>query len=321
MLFDIHGDILTDVTIKRLAGKKHVIRDYHLSRFKKGGQVGGIFVLWIDPPHDEYPEKRFLESIRCIFTELQENQDILQVFDSQSGFNCAIENDKLAIFLGIEGLQAIGDQVEFLYTLYQMGFRHAGLTWNEQNALATGVCGDPECGLTDSGKEAIRIMESLDMILDVSHANDKTFYNIMDVCTKPLIASHSNVRALCDLPRNLKDDQIKLIAQSGGVIGINAFHEFVDLKRENRDVEHLIKHIDYIAEMVGIDHVAFGFDFFEYLSQNTTNSFIHEEYVGTLGLEDISKGEQLQAELEKHGYSREDIEKISYKNFIRLLKP
>lgn len=319
MLFDIHGDIWTDVTVKRQMGLKNIIRDYHLERFRKGNMAGGIFVIWIDPPHDERPEERLLESIKAMSSEIWENQDILKVIYNSDDFYQVANENKLAILLGLEGLNAIGEDVESIYTLYQLGFRHTSLTWNEQNALATGARGDISRGLTILGKDAIKIMESLGIILDVSHANDKTFWDIYNVTTKPFIASHSNSRALCNVPRNLTDDQIKAIGEKGGIVGINAFNEFIHLDREKRTVDYLINHIEHIADLIGIDHIALGFDFFEYIGNDTSDTFIEDPYVGTVGIEDISKGNNLVLKLQERGFSKEDIEKIGYKNFLNLM--
>lgn len=319
MLIDIHGDIWTDVTVKRSLGEKDVIKKYHLDRFKKGGMVGGTFIVWIDPPHDDKPKERFEESVKYMSEEIWQNQDILKVIHNSREFYDAVNEGKLAVLLGLEGMSPLGEDVEGLYTIYQLGFRQINVTWNEQNAFGTGVRGDANRGLTELGKKAVRIIQDLGMILDVSHANDKTFWDIYDVATKPIIASHSNSRALCNVPRNITDEQIKAIGESNGLVGINAFNEFIHVDRDKRNVDYLINHIEHIVDLIGIDHVAFGFDFFEYLEEGTSNTFIEDPYRGTLGIEDISKVPNLLKKLEERGFSKEDIEKISYKNFLNLM--
>lgn len=318
MLLDIHGDIWTDVTIKRSLGKKNIIRNDHLEKFRKGNMVGGIFVIWADPPHDLKPKERLMESIKYMSQELWESQDILKVMYNTNDFHNAVEEKKLAVLLGLEGLSSIGQDVEALYTLYRLGFRHVGLTWNEQNDLATGIKGDINRGLTEIGKDAVKIIEDLGMILDVSHLNDKSFWDVYNISKKPFIASHSNSRELCNVPRNLTNDQIKAIGEKDGLIGINAYNEFVHLEPEKRTADYLISHIEHIVNLIGIDKVALGFDFFEYLGGDTT-SFAGDSYKGTIGLEDISKGNNLIVKLEKRGFTKEDIEKISYKNFLNLM--
>src|SRR5699024_6949159 len=194
MLFDIHGDIWTDVTVRRLAGEKDIIRNHHLERFKKGNMVGGIFVVWADPPHDKRPKERLNESIQAMSSEIWQNQDILQIIYNREDFYKAIENDKLAVILGLEGLSSIGNEFQKLYSLYQFGFRHVSLTWNEENPLATGVAGSINRGLSHEGKEAVKLINKLGMILDVSHLNEKSFWDVYNTSDKPFIASHSNAR-------------------------------------------------------------------------------------------------------------------------------
>ncbi len=319
MLIDIHGDIWTDVAVKRSLGEKDIIKRYHLERFNKGGMVGGTFIVWIDPPYDERPKERFTEIIKHMCQELWENKDIIKVIYNVEDFYKAVGERKLAVLLGMEGLSPLGEDLEGIYTLYQLGFRQISLTWNEENAFATGARGDKDRGLTDLGKEAIRIMEDLGIILDVSHANDRSFWDIYKFATKPIIASHSNARALCPAPRNLADKQIKAIGESGGLVGINAFNEFIHVDRDKRNVNYLINHIEHIVELIGIDHVAFGFDFFEYLEEDTSQTFIEDPYRGTPGIEDISRAPNLIKKLKERGFSEEDIEKISYRNFLRLM--
>lgn len=319
MLFDIHGDIWTDVSIKRKNGSQHVVRDHHVERFQKGQMVGGIFIAWVDPPHDAEPKKRFWEIVRAASAELLQNRDLLAIVRNEKEFSDAVAANQLAVVMGIEGLSGIEDELDSLYPLYLMGFRHCSLTWNEQNALATGVRGNENRGLTDKGREAIRIIEELGMVLDTSHLNEKSFWDVIEAANGPVIASHSNVRAICDVPRNLTDEQIKAIGASGGLVGLNAFHEFVHRDAEKRTLNTFVDHIDHIANLIGADRIALGFDFFEYIASDSTDAFISEEYVGTKGLEDITKGPALLAKLKERGYSQEQIDGIAYRNFISLL--
>lgn len=320
MIFDCHGDIWTDVTVQKSKGMENVIRNRHLDRLKKGNIIGGIFVLWIDPPHDKTPGKRLIEMIGAAATEIMGNQDILRIILEKKDFNKALEEEKLAVVIGAEGLSGIGDNIDLINALYMFGLRHASLTWNEENLLATGARGNPERGLTDLGEKAVNLMEELGIIIDVSHANDKTFWDIYEKTTKPFIASHSNCRALCDVNRNLSDEQLKAISDRGGLVGLNSFNEFVHLDKEKQDLKHLVNHLDHMVEIMGVDHVCFGFDFFDFLENDTTDDFVEGDTIGTLGFENAYETQSLIDEMIKRGYSKEDIEKISYKNFHRIIK-
>lgn len=319
MIFDGHGDIWTDVTVKREAGEEDIFKKFHLERYKKGEVNGGIFVIWIDPPNDENPEKRALEIIKNMSVEITNNKDIFTIIKKHEDMVKTVDNNKMPILIGCEGLSYIGTNIDYINTLYLLGVRHASLTWNEENDLATGVRGNPERGLTTDGGKAIKRLEELGIIVDVSHANDKTFWDIYNIATKPFIASHSNCRSLCKVSRNLTDKQLLAIKEKGGLVGLNAFPEFIADDPKDRDLEHLVGHLDHIVELIGIDYVGLGFDFCDYLTGETLNSFTDGDAF-TMGLEDITKVPKLIQLLEKKGYSSEDIDKIKYKNFSRIIK-
>ena len=118
MIFDGHGDIWTDVTLKRSKGHKDIIRNMHLDRFKKGNMIGGIFVIWVDPPYDREPEIRTLEIIEHMSTEIMENQDILKIVKNTRDFDYAVDEDKLAVIIGMEGLSGIGNRIGLINGLY-----------------------------------------------------------------------------------------------------------------------------------------------------------------------------------------------------------
>ena len=179
MIFDAHCDIWTDVTHHHLAGERDIFRRYHYERLKKGGITGGIFVIWNDPPYDKDPLKRTHQMMEAIAQEEKDCADILKVCRSFRDMDEAIKDGKMYAFIGLEGLKSIGEDVDRIDEFYQFGARHASLTWNEENPLATGARGNPDRGLTDLGKKAVRKIQDLGMILDMSHINDKSFWDVM----------------------------------------------------------------------------------------------------------------------------------------------
>lgn len=319
MLLDLHADIWTDVTINRLQGMKSVIKERHLQRFRQGGMTGGVFVVWNDQPSDPRSRDRLLESLGAMSAELWESIDIIQVVTEPDDFAAAEQAGKLGIMLGLEGLNGIGTNVEMIYALERMGFNLAMLTWNEQNDLSTGPHGDPDRGLTDYGIEAIRIMEELKMIVDVSHTNEKSFWDIMDVASSPIFASHSNVREICDVPRNLWDEQIDAIRATDGMVGINTFSDFVSQNKNEHTMERLADHIDYLVEKMDIEHVGFGFDFDDYLDADLLAQADIPNH-GLRGLKSISDAPNLLQELARRGYSQSDIRKLAGENFINFYR-
>lgn len=320
MIFDSHADIWTDVTIMRQKGYKNIFKMKHIQKYKDSGVKGGIFVIWIDPPYDKDPKKRALEIIEHMSSEILDNMDVFKIIKSYEDLSENIGENKISVLIGLEGLSFIGKRIGLLDSLYMFGARHASLTWNEENDLATGVRGNVDRGLTETGKNAVKKIEKLGIILDVSHLNDKSFWDIASIATKPFIASHSNCRSLCSNMRNLTDDQLRVIGDVGGVVGLNAFSDFVNDDKSKRDIYHLANHIDHMVDIMGIDHVGFGFDFCDYLESDTMSSFAEEESANTKGFEDITKVPLLIEVLKEKGYKKEDINKIAYKNYFRVIK-
>lgn len=323
-LFDAHGDIWSDVTVRSLKGERDIFRKYHLDKFKKGQISGGTFVMWIDPPYDDDPQKRIRQIEQAVRQELKDADDILNIVKTYNDFETGTKEGKINVLMGLEGLSYIGediDQINYYYDEFHV--RDIMLTWNEENALGSGWPGDKSRGLTSKGKEAIRRMNELGIVLDVSHLNDKGFWDVIALSDgHPVIASHSNARALSAHGRNLSDDMIKALAGTGGVMGMNRLDAFISSDTEKHTVEGLAEHVDYIVNLVGIDHVGCGFDFEDYLSLDalSKNGAPSENPLGTKGLLSATDAWNFIETLKKKGYSDEDLEKISYKNFYRVYK-
>ena len=315
-IFDGHADIWFDVASKRKKGLENIVKNYHYDRFNAGKIMGGIFVAYLD---DESvvvdDEKEMMYMVNSAMHELRENQDLFNIIKNQGDFNRGLVSEKMNVLMGIEGLRAIKENLDWLDTFYTLGFRHASLTWNEQNALATGARGDKNRGITPLGIEAVKKLNRLGMVVDVSHANEKSFWGIYEASSKPIIASHSNARSLCDHVRNLRDEQIKAIAETGGLVGAVAFKGFVSANKEEQTLSKYVDHIDHMVNLVGVKHVGIGFDFCEYLHDDRDGRDMNP-----LGLEDASKAQDVIAELRKRGYKEEDIRKIAYENFMRVIE-
>lgn len=320
MVFDGHSDIWTDVTIKSINGETDILRKYHMNKLRSGKVSGSIFVIWVDPPYTDKPYERTLQIIESVKKELEYCKDSMVVVKSYEEMEKAIKDNKIYIFIGIEGLSSIGNNLDLIDYYYDFGARHASLTWNEENELATGVKGNTERGLTDLGKKAVKKIDSKNMLLDVSHLNEKSFWDVVSVAKGPIIASHSNCKALCDVPRNLTDEQMKKIAEFGGIVGLNSFNQFVHKDKEKQNIQMLTRHIEHMVEIMGIDHVGIGMDYCDFLDDSSMSSFSEQESSYTVGLEDASKTYNIIEEMEKVGFSKADIEKVAYKNYRRLIK-
>lgn len=314
MFFDMHADVWTDNLWEYEKGKNDVIRRKYKDKFIKGGLFGGIFVIYMDAFNTPDVEEVFFRSLRAMSEELYHSKDLVHVIKDYEDFEKAEKQNKFGVILGIEGLPGIGSNLDYLYLLERTGVRHIGMTWNEENAFATGQRGDVNRGLTDLGIKAVEIIENLGILLDVSHANDKTFWDIAKYSKKPFFASHSNARSLCPSMRNLTDDQILCIGERNGMIGMNSYHGFVSKNENEKNLDILLNHMEYIAEKIGLDKVGFGFDFAEYYSTP------EDEDEGLQGVHDVTEIGNVKKALEKRGYSKEEIENIAYKNFVSFFE-
>lgn len=321
MVFDAHSDIWSDVTVKSLQNETDIFRKYHYERLQKGQIEGSILAMWIDPPYDKEPEKRLEQIMEAVQKETLCCQDILRVVHDSQEMQQARENDIFYAFIGCEGLSGIAEDIDQIDMLYEFGVRHMSLTWNEQNALATGILGDEQSGLTKAGKKALRKIQNLPILFDVSHLNDKSFRDVIDNASAPVVATHSNSRTLCPVPRNLTDDMIKALIQTGGMIGINAYPAFISPDKNERTVDMLIRHIAHIADIAGIDNVGFGFDFCEFLEDETSAAYsLSEQTAGLYGLQDASEVPHVLRAMHNAGFTESDIRKVSYENWHRLIQ-
>lgn len=172
------------------------------------------------------------------------------------------DEDKKAILLGIENGYALGKDLTNLYRFRQMGVSYITLCHNGDNDLCDSAAGQAEWGgLSPFGKEVVAEMNRLGMMIDVSHAADRTFYDVLEHSTRPIIASHSSCRALCNHRRNLDDDQIKALAQQGGVMQICLYKGFINESPDKASLSDAIRHILHVIDLVGIDYAGIGSDF------------------------------------------------------------
>ncbi len=273
MIFDGHSDLLYDVARRRLAGETRVLERRHLDRLRRGGIEGLVLALWYGRgqgqtfweavPGAESASHRLEVLLACAQAEFAECPWLAVVRTAKEA-EAARAAGKIYAFLAIEGMEAL-ERPEDLDRLASLGLRLGMLTWNEENRFAAGAAQDPARGLTDLGRRALRRMEDLGILTDVSHLNDGGFWEVLRLARGPVAASHSNCRRLCDVPRNLTDEQLRAIRDSGGVVGVNAYNNFVHQDPERQTAGTLALHAAHMAEVMGVEHVACGFDFCEFM--------------------------------------------------------
>lgn len=319
MYFDAHSDIWCDVTTRRLNGETNVFDRCHLERMRKGGVEGSIFVIWVDPPYDVDYVKRTEQIMAAAKAEIAECQSfrIVHTYDEMMQANA---DGKIYIFIGIEGMATMGKDLSWIDRYYDFGCRHGILTWNEANDLGAGALSGKDYGLTDVGKEAVRRMQEKGMLLDVSHLNDNGFWDLVKITQKPFVASHSNSRALCSAPRNLTDDQLRVIRDVNGVVGLNAFNLFIDDDPKNQTVQRLAEHAAHMIDVMASTTSAAASTSSSSSTTPTPGHHDRHRRPCTKGLANCSEIPNLFACFEKMGMSKEEMEKIARLNFQRVVK-
>lgn len=321
-----HDAIVVDThcdTLLRVLGRSHTagqqqvayhLRDLHeeghidLPRLKSGGIDVQFFAAYIEPIYKpDRSLKRTLQLFDAFFSELDANKDQMMLATSVADIHAAQSQGKIAAVMAIEGGEALEGDLGVLRVLHRLGVRSIGLTWNERNNIADGV-GDCKSGggLSEFGVALIEEMNRLGILVDVSHLSDPGFWDVVKLSKQPIIASHSNSRAVCNHRRNLTDEQIKALAKNGGVMGMNFAASFV---REDGHptLDDLLNHIDHIVALVGPEHVGLGSDF-DGISSTPE------------GLVDASSMPLITEGLIRRGYKAEDIRLILGGNYLRVFQ-
>ena len=266
-IIDGHFDLSSDLLNRRERGVHHVVRDTYLPSFKQGGFDALVSAIFIDDYFlPEMGLRRALDQISALHDEIAETPGLFRICTSVGEAEAAKRAGELAIFLSLEGAEPLQDDIHLLQIFYQLGVRALGLVWNRRNHVADGSCQvvagkDRSAGLTTFGVEVVERAEELGMVIDVSHLGDRGFWDLVEVAKNPFVASHSNCRSIAPHMRNLTDQQITALADTGGVIGMNCIVNFITENKSTVTVEHLVDHVDHIVNLAGVEHVALGFDF------------------------------------------------------------
>ena len=345
-IFDGHNDTLIKLNVPNLGDKQSFFLEntggqLDLPRAKKGGMVGGLFGIFTPPlnttekkrgdPYSSSTDKTkaiLNHEYASTYTNTAINFDYqlekqsggqVKIVQNYEQLEQAMTNDIFAMILHFEGATAIKRDLSDLKTYYDRGLRSLGLVWSRPNAFAHGVpfhyphSPNTGPGLTQAGKKLVAACNNLGIVIDLAHINEKGFYDVAELSKYPLVVSHTGAHALCPSTRNLTDAQIDIVGASGGTIGVVFAPFIIDYKTNddgtpdnNMPIIQLIKHIDYIARRIGIDHVSFGSDF--------DGASMPQE------LPDVSHLQKLINLLRENGYNDEAIEKIAHKNWLRVIK-
>lgn len=308
---DCHCDTLTELYNKNASLYEN---EQHFDIKRQIALGGGLQFCAIYVPTEVFRYQGGLRYTLCLLDKynqeikkLHENGiDVLQVRTAEDAGN--VLKHKAATLLAIEEGGAIDGSLEALRCLYELGVRAMTLTWSNRNDIADGINEEATgSGLTLFGKQVVAEMNRLGMLVDVSHISTAGFWSVIETSTKPIIATHSNAKSLCYHPRNLNDEQIKALAQNGGLAGITFAGQFLEEDWRNACIESVHKHIDYMLNLIGNDdHIGFGSDF---------DGISHPPY----NIQGVQDYKPLIEYLSKY-YSDETINKITHQNVINLLQ-
>ncbi len=278
-----------------------------LPRMKEGGVDCQVFAISsVRDRTRPYALRTAMEMIDIFYNECAAHPDAITPVTTHREIVEATAEGKIAAMLSIEGADIIEGKVGLLRVFHRLGVRMVGLVHSLRNELADGVAdGRTGGGLSELGVEVVEELDRLGMLIDISHLSDAGFWDLIEVAKGPVMASHSNARAVYDHPRNMTDDMIQTMADRGGVMGMNFAPGFVHPTQAT--VQGVVDHIDYIVSLVGPNHVGLGSDFdgIPYTPE---------------GLEDVTRMPNITAELLKRDYSEEDIKKILGENHLRVMK-
>jgi len=325
-VIDMHFDLPMDLYEKR--AQSNVLAKEFLLEFEAGGMgVIGAAIYIEDKYLPERGAQVALDQISRLYTEAEQSKRCV-VCRSFQEVQRALDSKKIGFLITMEGIEPLGGDLDLLRAFYEAGVREIGLTHARTNAAGHGgifaASGSSPEGLTPFGRDVVRECERLGVIVDLAHINPAGFKEIVDLTTKPLIVSHTNSRKFYDVERNINDEQIKMIGQRRGVIGINAV--LVSPKQEQSTLDCYVDHIEHVANLIGIDCVGIGFDFFEFIYRQwpeEKKKWLAEKLTTPHFIPDLTNhahAKNLTYKLIERGFSDADIEKILRGNWLRILK-
>lgn len=303
LIIDGHADTLDRVLTEGRSFTEPA-PDFHIDwpRLKEARINAQVFSLWTPPEYQgERAMHRTLKLIAAALDMQRECSDMRQISSVAE-----LDPQRPGFVFSFEGADPLVDDLSLLEVFYRLGVRMIGLTWNGRNAFADGQkVGPRPSGLTELGRELVSRMQELGIVLDLAHIAEPGFWDALECTEGPVVATHANAHALHPHVRNLRDDQLKAIADHGGLIGVTFVPGF--LSKEPADLDHVLAHLDYMVQLVGEDHVGLGSDF-----DGITTPPTRLSHVGCLP--NLTEGMLM------HGYSVERIEKILGGNWARVFR-
>ena len=288
-------------------------------RMQKGDALAQFFAVFLPPQgafgrfhHPLIGDEDYIRIARqTILDSVAAHDDIIRMAYTADDIEKNLADGRMSAVLTMEDGRAVDGKLENIRRFYDQGFRACSLTWNFYNCFGAPNSTDPKImndGLTEFGKDGVRYMQELGMLVDVSHLSDGGFRDVAEICTKPFVATHSNARAVGPHQRNLTDEQIRILADKGGVMGMNFYPMFLnpDMNRDEASAAMIARHVRHIADVGGVDVVGIGTDFDGFEGKNEIMS--------------SDRMPLLADALKAEGFTEAEIEKIYFRNVLRVMK-
>ncbi|MEU9320216.1 dipeptidase [Streptomyces sp. NPDC048295] len=324
---DLHNDLLCAVAARPVDRWAAFFRERWLPQLRAGGvDLQALPVFVEDAYRPEGALRRTLRMIEAAHRLAEGNPDAVALCLDGAQIDRALAQDRIALVLALESAPGVGEDVELLETLFRLGVRIASLAHFGRTALADGSGEDATGGrLTRAGIEALSEMERLGMLFDISHLGAAGVEHVLELASRPVVATHSSARALFDHHRNLTDEQIRGVAAGGGVVCVNFFAPY--LHASDYRVDRLVDHIEHIASVAGIAHVGLGPDFVKEVLADTTPPCCAPDFVQGVpadaylpGLEGPAGLPLVTEALQRRGWAEQDIVAVLGENVRRLLR-
>jgi membrane dipeptidase len=326
--------IVQDIIL--LFAKKIVSDNDYFEKYVDAWKKSGVScVSWTVGPIYEKPYTfdGIIHNFAFLTHILENRNEFFQKILKTKDIETAFQKKKKGVIINLQNLEPIGSNLEMIDLFYMMGIRIAQLTLNTKNLIGTGCIARRDRGLTDFGSEVIARMNKLGMVIDISHCGPQTSMNAIEYSNNPLMATHTSAKSLYDHPRAKDDDLLKAIAEKGGYIGVLTIQGFINNKLEPT-IDDWIDHIDYLVNLVGIDHVGIGTDYYGQSIPDELAARLDEflsklgmgpEHGGSFqykmkGFRDYAEFPNLIEGLIRRGYSEIEIRKITGENFIRVFR-
>lgn len=323
VVVDCHNDLAVSLALHHLHPARGSLRNRWIPELRAGGIDVQVTPIYVQPEVPEAALRMTLQMIQRVLDEIDANPADVALCLDGSEIRAAVESRRIAMIIALEGCSQFGQDVELVRTLFRLGVRMIAFTHWGRSPLADGTGEEGTGGrLTQLGVAVHREMDRLGILTDVSHLSAAGVDHVLELATRPVIASHSNARAVRDHHRNIPDEQLRGIAATGGVIGINAHPILVD--HEHPTVERFMDHLDHVVSVAGIDHVGLGADFIrdvlDEMYPATAEVLVEgvDERMAVPGLVRPADLPRVTAELVSRGYTEADVRKVLGGNFLRV---